>query len=92
MSATWSWGWKVRFSNPRNLRSDTSKICISPDRRLEAHAEQIARSGAPTLATRTRPIDGSGRVKMDAGRLRTRGHIDVGHRPEVPFEDRAAVA
>jgi hypothetical protein len=21
---------------------------------------------------------------MDAGRLRTRGHIDVGHRPEVP--------
>jgi hypothetical protein len=31
----------------------------------------------------TRQIDGSGRVKMDAGRLRTRRHIDVGHRPEV---------
>jgi hypothetical protein len=37
-------------------------------------------------------IDGLGRVKMDTGRLRTRGHIDVGHRPEVPFEDGADVA
>jgi hypothetical protein len=43
-------------------------------------------SGADLLRERS-PNDGSGRVKMDAGRLRTRGHIDVGHRPEVPVGD-----
>jgi hypothetical protein len=34
---------------------------------------------------RARPIDGSGYATTGTGRPRTRGHIDMGHRPDVPF-------
>jgi hypothetical protein len=36
--------------------------------------------------------DGNGRGKIVSKCPRTRGHIDMGHRPEVPLEDRANVA
>jgi hypothetical protein len=64
---------------------------LSADR-CHRRRPEIGASVAPSQLVSRYRSDGSGRVKMDAGRLRTRGHIDVGHRPEVPLEDRANVA
>jgi hypothetical protein len=79
------------LSSQATARPDGRHLVRKPSHNSDRQtARELCRQGPSTVRTsRTAVVDtqsdGTGRTRTGAGCPRTRRHIDVGHRPEVPY-------